>query len=143
MWSWKDDTAAAGVASPTRNHPFTLICGLKTCSAAAQLEEGEVKNGTVASMEENISMVAPAAGKVPAQPSNNAQRWQGSHAMPAPFALPWWLLQEGSARVVRVVDVPGHARIAHRILLEHVKRARGIVFLVDSVDFMGQKVPCF
>jgi hypothetical protein len=30
--------------------------------------------------------------------------------------------------------------VANRIFSEHVERARGIVFLVDSVDFMGQKV---
>lgn len=50
------------------------------------------------------------------------------------------VMQEGKAKEARVVDVPGHARIANRIFSEHVERARGIVFLVDSVDFMGQKV---
>jgi hypothetical protein len=132
-----------------RSHPshacsWDVHPALKTCIAAAQLEEGEVKNGTVASMEENISMVAPSAGKVLPQSVTMPCTSEGSRQHHANNPSCW--LQEGSARVVRVVDVPGHARIAHRIFSEHVKRARGIVFLVDSVDFMGQKVgrpaPC-
>jgi hypothetical protein len=37
--------------------PIPVLC-------IPQLEEGDVKNGTVASMEENISMVTVPAGKV-------------------------------------------------------------------------------
>jgi signal recognition particle receptor subunit beta len=40
---------------------------------------------------------------------------------------------------VRVVDVPGHSRLFSSSFSQHVDRARGIVFLVDSVDFMSQK----
>lgn len=50
-------------------------------------------------------------------------------------------VQDGKTREVRLVDVPGHARIAHRIFSEHVERARGIIFMVDSVDFMSHRVP--
>ena len=49
---------------PRQASSWEVTDGPQTWIAAAQLEEGEVKNGTVASMEENISMVAPAAGKV-------------------------------------------------------------------------------
>lgn len=48
-------------------------------------------------------------------------------------------LQEGRVREARLVDIPGHLRVFGRIFSEHVDRARGIVFVVDSVDFMPQK----
>lgn len=44
----------------------------------------------------------------------------------------------GGARPVRLVDVPGHPRVRGRFE-EYVGRARGVVFLVDSVDFLPRK----
>lgn len=40
---------------------------------------------------------------------------------------------------VRLVDVPGHSRIFSSSFSQHIDRACGIVFVVDSVDFMPQK----
>lgn len=38
-----------------------------------------------------------------------------------------------------MVDVPGHPRISKGIFVRHCDRAKAIVFLVDSIDFMVQK----
>ena len=38
-----------------------------------------------------------------------------------------------------MVDVPGHPRISRGIFARHCDRAKAIVFLVDSIDFMIQK----
>ncbi len=38
-----------------------------------------------------------------------------------------------------MVDIPGHPRMFSRLLSEHADRTRGIIFVVDSVDFMPQK----
>lgn len=47
-------------------------------------------------------------------------------------------LQGSSARPVRVVDIPGHPRVRGKFE-SHLDRARGVVFVVDSVDFMPKK----
>ena len=44
-----------------------------------------------------------------------------------------------SARPVRVVDVPGHPRLRNRTFDGFAPSARGVVFLVDAVDFMPNK----
>ena len=44
-----------------------------------------------------------------------------------------------NARPARILDVPGHPRLRSRAFDEHVNAARGIVFLVDAVDFMPKK----
>ena len=38
-----------------------------------------------------------------------------------------------------MVDVPGHPRISRGVFARHCDRAKAIVFLVDSIDFMVQK----
>ena len=48
-------------------------------------------------------------------------------------------MQEKIEKQLRVVDVPGHPRISKGIFARHCDRAKAIVFLVDSVDFMVQK----
>lgn len=37
------------------------------------------------------------------------------------------------------MDVPGHPRISKGIFASHSDRAKGVVFMVDSVEFMVQK----
>ena len=46
--------------------------------------------------------------------------------------------QAHQVRPVHVVDVPGHPKVRSRFE-GHIDGARGIIFVVDSVDFMGQK----
>jgi signal recognition particle receptor subunit beta len=43
-----------------------------------------------------------------------------------------------SARPVRVVDIPGHPRLRARFD-QAAPSARGVVFVVDAVDFMPRK----
>lgn len=43
-----------------------------------------------------------------------------------------------NARLIHVVDVPGHPRLRN-VFDSQVNLARGIIFLVDSVDFMKSK----
>ena len=104
----------------------------------AQLEEGDVRNGTVTSMEENVSLVTVPSGKVGQAPLSSRPMlpcWSTGKAQGARH------VQDGKAKEARLVDVPGHARVANRIFSECVERARSIVFLVDSVDFMSHRVP--
>ncbi|CAL8470809.1 g10351 [Coccomyxa elongata] len=84
-------------------------CGAGKTTLFLQLEKTAAGIGTVASMQENIGMAMLPTGK------------------------------EGRIKEVRLVDIPGHPRVFSRALSEHVDRARGIVFMVDSVDFMPQK----
>ncbi|KAK9904218.1 hypothetical protein WJX75_007076 [Coccomyxa subellipsoidea] len=84
-------------------------CGAGKTTLFLQLERGAARQGTVASMQENVGMAKLPSGK------------------------------EGKFKEVRVVDIPGHPRVFSRLLSEHVDRTRGIVFMVDSVDFMPQK----
>lgn len=46
--------------------------------------------------------------------------------------------QAHKVKPVQVVDVPGHPKVRSRFE-RHIDGARGIIFVVDSVDFMGQK----
>ena len=46
--------------------------------------------------------------------------------------------QEQNLRPVHLVDVPGHPKVRNRFE-GYVNDARGVVFVIDSVDFMGQK----
>ena len=47
--------------------------------------------------------------------------------------------QDRREKPLRMVDVPGHPRISKGIFASHTDRAKGVVFVVDSVDFMMQK----
>lgn len=44
-------------------------------------------------------------------------------------------LQKGKTRPVHIVDVPGHSRLRLK-LDEFLPQAAGIVFVVDSVEFL-------
>ena len=46
--------------------------------------------------------------------------------------------QAQKVKPVQLVDVPGHPKVRSRFE-GHIDGARGIIFVVDSVDFMGQK----
>ena len=46
--------------------------------------------------------------------------------------------QGQNIRPVHLVDVPGHPKVRNRFE-GYVNDARGVVFIIDSVDFMGQK----
>ncbi|KAL3161410.1 hypothetical protein ABBQ32_010300 [Trebouxia sp. C0010 RCD-2024] len=46
--------------------------------------------------------------------------------------------QAHKVKPVQVVDVPGHPKVRSRFE-GHIDGARGIIFVLDSVDFMGQK----
>ena len=48
-------------------------------------------------------------------------------------------MQDRREKQLRIVDVPGHPRISKGIFASHSDRAKGIVFVVDSVEFMVQK----
>lgn len=48
-------------------------------------------------------------------------------------------LQEWKQKQLRMVDVPGHPRISKAIFANHSDRAKAIIFVVDSVEFMIQK----
>lgn len=41
--------------------------------------------------------------------------------------------------LIRVIDIPGHPRIRGRYFDQHISPAAGIVFVIDSVDFMPRK----
>lgn len=55
-------------------------------------------------------------------------------ALPCPAAA----AQGSGARPVTLVDVPGHPRVRGK-LESYLDHARGVVFVVDSVDFMPKK----
>lgn len=48
-------------------------------------------------------------------------------------------MQDKREKQLRIVDVPGHPRISKGIFASHTDRAKGVVFVVDSVEFMMQK----
>ena len=66
----------------------------------------------------------------------------GTHSEPPthrPPALAYPQATRPGARPVVVVDIPGHPRV--RGALEgYAARAAGVVFVVDSVDFMPRKI---
>jgi signal recognition particle receptor subunit beta len=76
-----------------------------------QLHEGSTHLGTVASMQANEA-VGPLASETAAGVA--------------------------SARPVQLVDVPGHPRVRGQAE-RYAGRAAGVVFVVDSVDFMPRK----
>ena len=49
-----------------------------------------------------------------------------------------FLSDKPSARPIHIVDIPGHPRLRH-VFDVHAPSARGVVFVVDSVDFMPKK----
>jgi len=51
------------------------------------------------------------------------------------YDLFWFLLQKGKLKPVHVVDVPGHSRLRPK-LDEFLPQAAGVVFVVDSVEFL-------
>lgn len=51
------------------------------------------------------------------------------------FLISSCYLQNGKMKPVRIVDVPGHSRLQPK-LDEFLSRAAGIVFVVDSVEFL-------
>ena len=69
-------------------------------------------------------------------PSSRQQRpykllsWYGQHM--------YVVLQAQQAKPVHLIDVPGHPKVRNQFQ-GYLNSARGIVFVVDSVDFMGQK----
>ncbi len=48
-------------------------------------------------------------------------------------------MQDRRENQLRIVDVPGHPRISKGIFATHTDRAKGVVFVVDSAEFMVQK----
>ena len=44
----------------------------------------------------------------------------------------------GGARPVQLADIPGHPRVRGQ-LERYAERAAGVVFVIDSVDFMPRK----
>lgn len=49
------------------------------------------------------------------------------------------LAQGGKEKQLRIVDIPGHPRISKGIFAAHSDRAKGIIVVVDAVEFMAQK----
>lgn len=46
--------------------------------------------------------------------------------------------QAAKGSTAQLVDVPGHAKVRSRFE-SYMQDARGVIYVVDSVDFMGQK----
>ncbi|PSC68940.1 signal recognition particle receptor subunit beta-like [Micractinium conductrix] len=80
-----------------------------------QLLQGSTHLGTVASMQPNVGE-GPLAGEKAAAASAGAS----------------------APRPVQLVDIPGHPRLRGQ-LERHAERAAGVVFVLDSVDFMPKK----
>lgn len=59
-------------------------------------------------------------------------------AAPPPSAASPAARTQAGAQPVRIVDIPGHPRVRRQFEL-YADRARGIVFVVDAVDFMPKK----
>ena len=49
------------------------------------------------------------------------------------------LAQGGKEKQLRIVDIPGHPRISKGIFAARSDRAKGIIVVVDAVEFMAQK----
>lgn len=47
-------------------------------------------------------------------------------------------LQDGVSKPIQLVDLPGHPTL-RRKFDEYIDKARGIIFLVDGVDFLPNK----
>lgn len=120
FWLSKGSGRSLLLLGPSRSGKTTLFY---------QLKDGNLHNGTVASMQENVGIWA--AGQVQTgccccyrdlgtQLINNA------------------VLQVNKGSAVQLVDIPGHAKVRSRFE-SYIQDARGVVYVVDSVDFMGQK----
>ena len=107
-----------------------------------QLERGEIGNGTVTSMKETVGFVKQAcslhicdnAENLDCKAFINSHRCCLSCAPKSPARM-----QDKREKQLRLVDVPGHPRISKGIFAGHTDRAKGVIFVVDSVDFMVQK----
>ncbi len=105
-----------------------------------QLERGEVGNGTVTSMKESVSFVKQASSLYMCNILQKLDRKACEHSDQSPLCIKTAsCMQERREKQLRVVDVPGHPRISKGIFASHTDRAKGVVFVVDSVDFMVQK----
>lgn len=58
---------------------------------------------------------------------------------PCMMILSFLYKQSTAARPVRVVDIPGHPRVRGSVDSYLEKGAGGVVFVVDSVEFMPKK----
>ncbi|GBG70396.1 hypothetical protein CBR_g6524 [Chara braunii] len=85
---------------------FLGLCGAGKTSLFSQLRDGSMHNGTVTSMEPNDDRFALFS-----------ERKSGRKARP-----------------VRFVDLPGHPRLRAKVD-EFLPQARGIVFVIDALDF--------
>jgi signal recognition particle receptor subunit beta len=105
-----------------------------------QLRDRSVHGGTVASMSVNEAAVKLRGDKVPRvvlphpcspifAASRFSSRCDEAHPRPAGAMQP-------GARPACVVDIPGHPRLRKRLFDQAVPSARGIVFVLDAVDFM-------
>lgn len=117
-----------------------------------QLLEGSTHLGTVASMQANVAEGVLASEKVRLVGENAAwaQCWQGAERgrtrrqgqLAPPDRLrtcPRVQAADGAAKKpFQLVDIPGHPRVRGQ-MDRHADRAAGVVFVVDSVDFMPRK----
>ena len=55
-----------------------------------------------------------------------------------PFCCALQATGRSSARPVQLADIPGHPRVRGQ-LERYAERAAGVVFVIDSVDFMPRK----
>eukprot|EP00245_Coleochaete_scutata_P015523 TRINITY_DN6948_c0_g3_i1.p1 TRINITY_DN6948_c0_g3~~TRINITY_DN6948_c0_g3_i1.p1 ORF type:complete len:274 (+),score=30.67 TRINITY_DN6948_c0_g3_i1:56-823(+) len=94
-----------------KNDTIALVglCGAGKTSLFYQLRDGSVHGGTVTSM-------VPNEGR---------------------FVLNSEISKNPKARPVHVIDLPGHPRLSNHVD-EVAPSARGIVFVVDAIDFMQQ-----
>ena len=102
-----------------------------------QLRDGNIHNGTVASMQENAGTFAFASEKVFSETQNFAIK--AATCLTGPVSLfDFPSMQAQQAKPVHLIDVPGHPKVRNQFQ-GYLNNARGIVFVIDSVDFMGQK----
>ena len=106
------------------------------------MERGEVGNGTVTSMKESVGFVKQASSLYMCDVLESLRRdarVRGDQCRLICIRMLLARMQDRREKQLRVVDVPGHPRISKGIFASHTDRAKGVVFVVDSVDFMVQK----
>lgn len=120
-----------------------------------QLLEGSTHLGTVASMQSNVAEGVLASEKVrrwvwgkPLGCRGCSAKWKRACSARARRDRPvrcsslFWHLLQGAGGAARkpfqLVDIPGHPRVRGQVD-RHADRAAGVVFVVDSVDFMPRK----